>query len=181
MSRARSGGVRRPPGPIDGDVLCADCPTDGHSAVYRIPDPRFDISTTSALCQYHLAVIKREYPKLWADLRSHPQLPDPEEFVQRHALIERRDLPSSITVDGDQYDRLGLDLLGAGYYARERREGQIRVLEVDHTFAVQQSTLISHEQLAQLFDHVDRTVGWRGIEDKWVDRVLARADGGGSR
>ncbi len=180
MSRARSVGVRRPPGPVEGDVPCADCPTDGHSAVYRIPDPRFDISTTSALCPYHLAVIKREYPKLWADLRSHPQLPDPEEFIQRHALIERRDLPSTITVDGDQYDRLGLDRLGAGYYARECLDGQIRVLEVDHTFAVQESTLVRDDQLGALFDHVDRENGWRGIEDEWIDRVQARADGGES-
>ena len=171
MSRARSVGIRRSPGPVDSELPCVDCPSGGHTAVYRVPDPRFEVATTSALCAYHLAVLKREHPAFWADLQTHPQLSDVETYVQERALVERADLPEAITVDEDQYERLGLDRTGTGYYARERSDDRLRVIAVDHTFAVQESTLVRDDQLGVLFDHVDREDGWRGIEDEWIDRA----------
>ena len=180
MSRARSTGIRQDPGPVDASVPCADCPTEGNTAVYRVPDPRFDVTTTSALCAYHLSVLKREHPEFWAKLQSHPRLPEIDAHVQEYALVERSDFPESITVDGSQSERLGLDRLGAGYYLRERPDGRLCVIAVAHTFSVQQSTLVREDRLGALFDHVDREVGWRGIGGEWVDRAQAVASGGES-
>lgn len=73
-----------------------------------------------------------------------------------------------------------LDRLGAGYYARERSDCRLRVIAVDHTFSVQESTLVREDRLGALFDHVDREVGWRGIDDEWIDRAQAVASGGES-
>ncbi len=65
-ARSQSVGIRQEPGPVESEIPCADCPTEGNAAVYRVPDLRFDVTTTSALCAYHLTVLKREHPDFWA-------------------------------------------------------------------------------------------------------------------
>lgn len=79
--------------------MCGLSSDQGNEAVYRIPDPRYGIATTSALCPYHLAVLKREEPLAWRDLRRYPELPDPDDLVQEHVLVERDDVPEEIDID----------------------------------------------------------------------------------
>lgn len=175
MSRAHSTGIREHPGPADGAVPCADCPiTRSNEAVYRVPDPRYAISTVSPLCAYHLTVLKREHPLAWRTLRDHPELPDPERYVQEHALVERADVADEIGIDGTRYERLGLDRLGRAYFITGEAIGY-RVIETDERFEIHESTHVSSGRLLELFDHVRDAVGWRGLEDDWIERAQREA------
>lgn len=167
--RAHSVGVRETPGVVDDDRPCADCPDDGNSAVYRVPDPRYSVATTAALCGYHLAVLKREHPKYWADLTRRPECADLEGHVPAHALVERADLPATITLEDTEYSRVGLDQLGSGYYAHQRVDAQLRVVAVDETYTIQSATRIPPAQFPAFLEYIETTRGWRGLEGEWLD------------
>lgn len=179
-AQSRSAGIPDEPGPVgdDEDVHCADCPlTNPEDAVFRVPDPRYSIATVTALCEYHLAALKREYPLRWRKIRDHPRIDGLEAAAKDHALVERDDVPDEISIDGEVYQRLGLDQLGRAYFVAETGWGW-RVVETDERFDVQESTKVERGRLRGLLDHVDEQVGWRGLEGEWIDRAQAEVNGG---
>ncbi len=127
-----------------------------------------------------MTVLKQERPESGERIQSHSRLHDLDACVQEHALVERSDLLESITVDGNQYGRLGLDRVSTGYYARDRPDSCLRIIAVDHAFLIQESTLVRKGRLGALFDHINHEVGSRGIENEWVDQAQAVASRGGS-
>lgn len=169
------------PGPIDGDEgeSCNDCPlVDPNPAVYRVPDPRYDIATVTPLCEYHLAALKREFPMEWRDIRSHPEIEGLERATAENVLIEQDDVPDEISVDETLYRRLGLDEKGRAYFVTEIGSGDYRVLETDERFDILESAIVASGQLFEFFDRIRGQVGWRGLEDEWVDRAQAEFYGG---
>lgn len=176
--RRTSVGVTDDPGPVDDGVNCAACPlTDANEAAYRLPDPRFSVATVSALCTYHLAVVKREHPDRWATIRSHPEIDGLEAATADHALVELGDVAAEIEVDGEDYQRVGLDELGTAYFVRDVRP-YYRVVETNEHYDVLNGARVELAGgLARLFDHIERRVGWRALESEWANR--ARAEDGG--
>lgn len=177
----RSAGITDDPGPIDDSAPCTACPlNDPNEAAYRLPDPRFSVATVSALCPYHLAVVKREHSDRWATIRSHPEISGLEAATAEHALVELVDVAPEIEVDGNEYQRVGLDELGTAHFVRDVGP-YYRVVETNEQYDVLNGARVEPEGgLARLFDHVERRVGWRALESEWADRARAEEGGGGA-
>lgn len=176
VSRSRSADrIVAEPGPLDDEhAECDWCsPFNARDAVYRVPDPNYDIHALSALCEYHLAVLKREHELRWRDLLEHPDLHGLDEARAEHVLIERDDVPDEVPIDGTLYQRLGLDERGVAYFIVELGEDAVRVVQTDERFDILQSDRVRCGELRGFIDHIGTQFRWRGLESKWIDRADA--------
>lgn len=174
----RSGRIVADPGPIDGEgEACDHCPErDPADAVYRVPDPSYGVASVSALCPFHLAVMRRRHPRTWGKLANHEDYHDVRVHVQEGALLERGDLPEEFEHDGARYQRFGLDEKGKAYFVVERAH-DYHLVETDRHFEVVEDPAVPRGELLGLLDHVEEHVGWRWLSNEWVNRAYAE-DGG---
>ena len=175
MSLGHSVGVREPPGRVDGG-WCADCPSRleadhdlRRDAVYRVPDPRFSVATTTLLCPYHLARFANEHEDLWHRIRSHSGLSDPADVVQEPAFVTLRDVPTEIEIDGDRWHRLGLDEVGRAHFTRDHETGVSLIVTIDAEFDVLDRINLKHRPLTSWVSHVEDDVGWLSIDEQGGD------------
>lgn len=154
------------------DADCDWCPTlNAREALWRLPDPRYDITAFSALCEYHLAVLKREHELHWRDLLEHPEFDGLDGDRAEHVLVESGDVPDEVPIDGTLYQRLGLDDLGQAYFVAELGGGDLRIVVTDERFDVQDATVVARGRLRAWIDRIGGRCGWRGIESDWLDRA----------
>lgn len=162
------------PGRLDGEeeADCDWCPdANAQPALWRVPDPRYDMQAFSALCGYHLAVLKREHELHYRDLVEHPEFGGLDDDRDEHALVERDDVPEEIPIDGALYERLGLDGLGRGYFVAELGSSEFRIVVTDERFDVVDATVVARGRLRNWIDHIGSFCHWRGLEGEWIDRA----------
>lgn len=87
------------------------------------------------------------------------------------------DVPDARRFVGDVYRPLGVDVEGTVYWIVERGDSSWSVVETDGSFPILGSTRIRHEKLPGFVDHVGESVGWRDLDQEWLERAGELAGG----